>query len=424
MSEAKGKLKIGVIGLGYVGLPLAFLFLNKGFEIIGIDNDKNKIKKIKNLENYLPEISNNELKRVFENKTFTVSSDYELMKDVNVIIICLPTPLTNLDKPDLTYLTNAAECLIPILKKGHLIILESSSYPGTTREVLQSIIEKSELEVGKDIYLAYSPERLDPGNRQYVIQEIPKVVSGITDKCLDKVVDVYSKVFNKVVKVSNPEVAEMSKLLENSYRFINISFINEFSMICDLLKIDVEEVIRTAGTKPFGFVPFYPGPGIGGHCIPVDPIYLQWIASQVGGKSEFIDVANRINKQMPEYIVYKILQLLSVNQEQLINKKILLCGVTYKRDINDLRNSPAISIMKSLLNKGAEISYHDPFVKKIYIYDKEFESIELQKDNLKEFDCVVILTDHSSLPFDEILKFSKIVYNTRHYKSSINEKFK
>jgi UDP-N-acetyl-D-glucosamine dehydrogenase len=405
----KSNKKIAVIGLGYVGLPLAFLFLNNGFEVIGIDIDENKINKINASTSEFPEITNHELKKALSSKSFQVSSNYELIKDVNAIIICVPTPLSNTAEPDLTFLQIAAERLVPRLKKGQLIVLESSTYPGTTREVLQPIIEKSGLQVGKDLYLGYSPERIDPGNKDYSIQDIPKIVSGVTDQCLKKVVDLYSNVFKRLIIASSPEIAEMSKLLENSYRFINISFINEISILCDLLKINVWEVIKVASTKPFGFAPFYPGPGIGGHCIPVDPLYLKWKAHQVGINSEFIDAANRLNKLISDHIVLQISKILSdVN-----NKKIIICGVTYKKNINDMRGSPAIPIIESLLKKGANISYYDPFVDDFLLNDKPFSSIQLTENILKESDCVVILIDHSSLPIKKILTYSKVVYDTR-----------
>jgi UDP-N-acetyl-D-glucosamine dehydrogenase len=412
----KSNKKIAVIGLGYVGLPLTFLFLNNGFEVIGIDIDENKINKINASTSEFPEITNHELKKALSSKSFQVSSNYELIKDVNAIIICVPTPLSNTSEPDLTYLQDAAERLVPKIKKGQLIVLESSSYPGTTREVLQPIIEKSGLQVGKDLYLAYSPERIDPGNKDYSIQDIPKIVSGVTDQCLKKVVDLYSNVFKRLIIASSPEIAEMSKLLENSYRFINISFINEISILCDLLKINVWEVIKVASTKPFGFAPFYPGPGIGGHCIPVDPLYLKWKAHQVGINSEFIDAANRLNKLISDHIVLQISKILSgVN-----NKKIIICGVSYKKDINDMRGSSAIPIIESLLKKGANISYFDPLVHDFLLNGKPFSSIQLTENILKESDCVVILTDHSSLPIKEILEYSKIVYDTRNVTNGMN----
>ncbi|EIJ77734.1 nucleotide sugar dehydrogenase [Bacillus methanolicus] len=415
MLNVESKKKIAIIGLGYVGLPLAFLFINNGFEVIGIDIDENKIKKINTFNSYLPEIRNDELKKAILDQTFKVSSNYDLMNEVNAIILCIPTPLSVTAEPDLSYLINAADCLVPRLKKGQLIVLESSTYPGTTKDVLQPILEKSGFQIGKDLYLSYSPERMDPGSKDHSIKDIPKVVSGVTEECLTHVVDLYSKVFNHVVIASSTEIAEMSKLLENSYRFINISFINEISILCDLLKINVWEVIQTASTKPFGFTPFYPGPGIGGHCIPVDPLYLQWKACQVGGNSKFIDAAIRINKLISDHIVLQITKVLS----DVKKKKILICGVTYKKDINDLRESHAIPIIESLLQKGANISYFDPFVDELLIFDKKLTSIKLTEDALKIFDCVVILTDHSSLPIKKILEYSKIVYDTRNASNGI-----
>ncbi|MBD1382907.1 nucleotide sugar dehydrogenase [Metabacillus arenae] len=423
MLDKEAKNKIAVIGLGYVGLPLAFLFLNNGFEVIGIDIDENKIKELNDCKSYLPDITNHELKKVL-NKSFTVSSDYELIKEANVIIICIPTPLSGTSEPDLTYLSDVGNSLVTKLNKGQLIVLESSSYPGTTRDVLKPILEKSRLQIGKDLFLAYSPERMDPGSKKYSIKDIPKVVSGVTEECLINVVNVYSKVFNQVIKASTPEIAEMSKLLENTYRFINISFINEFSILCDLLNINVWEVIKAASTKPFGFAPFYPGPGIGGHCIPVDPLYLKWKACQVGKNSELIDAASRSKKLISDHIVQQITKLLSINGDNINNKKILICGVTYKRDTNDMRESPSLPIINSLLKKGVNISYHDPFLKNLVINEYELSSKDLTEDTLRESDCVVILTDHSTLPLNKILEHSEVVYDARNCTNGKNGRAK
>ncbi|MCS0789191.1 nucleotide sugar dehydrogenase [Cytobacillus firmus] len=405
--------KIAVIGLGYVGLPLALLFLSQGFEVIGIDTDKEKIEIIKSCKSYLSELTDDELIRALNQNTFKVSSSYELLDEADVIILCIPTPLSEKAEPDLTYLIHAAESLTTHLKSGQLIILESSTYPGTTREVLLPIFEKTGLTVGKDIYLAYSPERIDPGLKEFVLKDIPKVVSGITDQCLKKAVRIYSCAFQQIIEVTSPEIAEMAKLLENSYRFINISFINEVSILCDLLKINVWEVIYASSTKPFGFTPFYPGPGIGGHCIPVDPLYLKWKINQAGENSKFIDAANQVNKQISTHIVRQIEKVVSDSESTPKNKNILICGVTYKRDVNDIRESPSLQIIEALLKKGTNVSFYDPFVDKIFINGKKLSSIKLTDESLRSADCVVILTDHSCLPIQKILDHSSVVFDTR-----------
>lgn len=421
MNKANTNRKIGVIGLGYVGLAIASLFSQNGYEVIGIDIDESKIKNIQAHKNNLPGMN---LKASNLAHLFHVYSNYEHIRDVHVIIICIPTPLSDSGVPDLSYLKAAAESLVPHLNKGQLIVLESSSYPGTTREFLKPILEKSEFQIGKDLFLAYSPERIDPGNREFTIENIPKVVSGITDKCLREAADLYSSVFNRVITAETTEIAEMSKLLENSYRYINISFINEISRLCDLLNINVWEVIEAASTKPFGFEPFYPGPGAGGHCIPIDPLYLKWKVNQIGGNSEFIEAANRENKIISEHIVQKIIQIVSFGKNQLKKKKILICGVTYKKDINDIRESPALPIMETLLNKGVDVSYHDPFVHHLTIGDLKLSSVDITEETLKEYDCVAILTDHSSLPLHKIIQNSKYVYDTKNILKGKNGKAK
>ncbi|MCS0673867.1 nucleotide sugar dehydrogenase [Cytobacillus firmus] len=417
--KVEQKKKIAIIGLGYVGLPLAMLFLYQGFKVIGIDTNENKINDILNCKSYLPGISNVEIKK-FINKQLEVYSNIESISEADVIIICVPTPLKKDSEPDLSYLINVGENLYSRVKKGQLIILESSTFPGTTREILQPILEKSGLKIGTDLFLAYSPERIDPGNKNYSIKDIPKIVSGMTGECLTNVFNLYSNIFNNIIKVSTPEIAEMSKLLENSYRFINISFINELAILCDLLKINVWEVIEAASTKPFGFSPFYPGPGIGGHCIPVDPLYLQWKSNQVGKTSNIISAASFSNQLVSDHILKQIVKILTLNKNSVENKKVLICGVTYKKDINDMRESPAIPIIDSLLKKGVKLSYHDPFIMELKINEQVLRSIDITKNTLKEFDCVVILTDHSSLPRSEILQFSKTVYDTRNFSNYKN----
>ncbi|WEG15360.1 nucleotide sugar dehydrogenase [Alkalihalophilus pseudofirmus] len=402
--------KIGIVGLGYVGLPLALLFSDKKYTVYGIDKDINKINSLLANKSYLNEISDEEILTSFANNSRLVSNEYDVVKDLDVIIICVPTPLTKENEPDLTYLRNAAHSLVPHLQKNQLIILESSTYPGTTREELKPIIEKSGLKVGIDIFLAYSSERIDPGNIHFKLEDIPKVISGVTDTCLQKVEDLYSSVFKETVKVTSPEIAEMSKVVENSYRFINISFINEVSQICEKLNINVWEVIEAARTKPFGFSPFFPGPGIGGHCIPIDPMYLQWKANQVGHESKFIELANQINDEIPSHIINKLKEAMNGSLE---NKNILIYGVAYKKDVNDVRSSPALPIIKALLNNKALVSYHDPFIDSFSIEGTVLKNSPLTNSVLNESDCVLILTDHSKIPIEQIIDQAKLIYDTK-----------
>ncbi|WP_256759907.1 nucleotide sugar dehydrogenase [Cohnella sp. WQ 127256] len=412
--------KVGIIGLGYVGLPLAFTFLQRGYSVIGVDLDESKIRALSNGQSYLPDISDETLFSYVVQKQLIVTADYASLSEVEAVIICVPTPLTPLHTPDLSYLVQVGSALSKHLKQDQLIVLESSTYPGTTREVLQPLLEKSGLKIGIDYYLAYSPERIDPGRSDYTLETIPKIISGITNRCADKVFGLYSTVFAEVVLVSSPEAAEMAKLLENSYRFVNISFINEFAMLCDKMKIDVWEVIDAAKTKPYGFKAFYPGPGIGGHCIPVDPLYLQWSANLLGSNSKFIDYAHSINISMPNYIVGRIKASMGVSA--LVGMTILVIGVSYKRNINDTRESSALSLMKIVIQEGAHLSYSDPLVPEVTVNGETLMSLELNEQNLSEADCVVIVTDHSELPIQLILDHSKLVYDTRNITHGLSGK--
>lgn len=415
--------KIGIIGLGFVGLPLALLFASKGYQVTGIDIDKRKIDNINSGISYLPIISNEQLITAVASGKLSAQSNFHHVANLDVIIICVPTPLTAHHTPDLSYLQEVGLELISHLRIGQLVILESSSYPGTTREVLQPILEKSGLQTGIDFYLGYSPERVDPGNNDFNIKHIPKVISGVTDNCLNKVFNLYNKVFHSVVKVSSVEIAELAKILENSYRFINISFINEITRLCDSMNLNVWEVIEAASTKPYGFSPFYPGPGIGGHCIPVDPLYLTWKAKQYDIDVEFLNLANKINHSVPSYIVNQIKKLLS-SETDLSGKGILIIGVSYKKDINDVRESPAFSIINKLKNLDAIVSFYDPFVDEIEIDGARIESVLLTDDVISRADCVVILTDHSCLPIEQIIENAKLIYDTRNATKGIKENSK
>lgn len=402
---------ICVIGLGYVGLPLALLFAKKKMNVIGLDLVEEKVKMLNNGQSYLPDVQDDEIQKALNEGFFTATTDYEAVKKAEVIVICVPTPLTDYGTPDLSYLQSVSMTLASLLQKDQLVILESSTYPGTTKEVLQPILEKSNLKAGRDFFLAYSPERIDPGNKQFKeVDKIPKIVSGVSPQCKQTVFDFYNQVFDQVVLVSTPEVAEFTKLLENSYRFINISFINELAIMCDQLGIDLWESIEAASTKPYGFVPFYPGPGIGGHCIPVDPLYLAWKGTRANVDNKFIHLADEINHTIEKYVISQIETFLGGDLQ---NKAILLYGIAYKKDIDDYRESPALFILHSLTDKGAKVSFHDPFISEVVAAGERIQSVNLNVEILSKSDLVVILTDHSALPVQMILDHSKLVYDTR-----------
>ncbi|KQL46858.1 UDP-N-acetyl-D-glucosamine dehydrogenase [Brevibacillus choshinensis] len=411
-NAASKKEIVAVIGLGYVGLPLALSFVKKGFEVIGIDLDQQKIKQLQQGLSYFPDIHDSVVRSAVTSQRLIVTDNYNGLKSAETIILCIPTPLTPYDTPDLSCLTQAAQEMSRRIMTGQLIILESSTYPGTTKEVLLPILEKSGLKVGKDIYLGYSPERIDPGNSQYSIEEINKVVSGVTETCSRKVYDLYSQVFSQVITVSSTEAAELTKLVENSYRFINISFVNELAIICDSLNINVWEIIDAASTKPFGFSAFYPGPGIGGHCIPVDPLYLNWKIKKYGLDSYFIDISNKINHKIPKYIVEQIKYRLAPHRP-IKHSDILLYGVAYKQNVGDVRGSSALEIMKLLQYEGANVSYHDPFVPYVQIDELKLSSVELTDELLQKSDCIVIITDHANIPLQRILEHASLVFDTR-----------
>ncbi|MBO0961867.1 nucleotide sugar dehydrogenase [Neobacillus sp. MM2021_6] len=411
--------KVAVIGLGYVGLPLSVLLAEKGFYVKGIDLDANKVAKLQSSKSYIGDIDDITLKKVVDNGQFTATTNFDEIKDVTSIIICVPTPLTKHKTPDLSFVMSAGKEIQKRLQKGQLVILESSTFPGTTREVLLPILEQSRLHAGKDFFLANSPERIDPGNEKYPVEGIPKVIGGVTKKCSEKAQFLYSKVYREVVPVSSTEAAELTKLLENTYRFVNISFINEMAILCDQLKIDIWEVVRAASTKPYGFTPFYPGPGIGGHCIPVDPLYLQWKLQQFETSSEFITLSDRANEKMINYIVTRTEELLQPKQS-LSGAKILIYGITYKKDVADTRDSPSLEIINKFKQKGANVNYHDPYIPSLNIEGHLFTNTELTEQVLNKMDCVIILTDHSSIPLDKILHHAPLVFDTRNVTSGSN----
>ncbi|WP_246096597.1 nucleotide sugar dehydrogenase [Paenibacillus sinopodophylli] len=402
---------VAIIGLGYVGLPLALLFARKGFHVLGIDLDQHKIEKLSSGESYILEVKDVEIQEAIAAKRLTPTVEYSQIDTAEAVIICVPTPLTAYGTPDLSFLTQAAREIGCRLREGQLVILESSTYPGTTREVLLPVLSAFDLVVGVDFHLAYSPERVDPGNQDYRVADIPKVISGITPNCLNRIEELYGCIFTQRHRVSTTDAAEMTKLLENSYRLINISFINELAMICDVLALNLWEIIEAASTKPFGFKAFYPGPGAGGHCIPVDPAYLAWKIKQYGIKSDFIQISNTVNRMMPMYMTQQL--KLHLAPKSLSSARILVYGAAYKRDIADARESAAIELIHMLQLEAGCVMYHDPYVPSIQAGGIMLESVKLDEAMLSQVDCVIIATDHSSLPLQLLLDHAPFIYDTR-----------
>lgn len=404
---------VAVIGLGYVGLPLAVEFASRSIQVIGIDTDTPKVEKINRGENYIPDVNDEMLCSLVKNDLIRATGDYGELVKADAISICVPTPLSKLKDPDISYIVQATEEIVKTLREGQLIILESTTYPGTTEEVILPRLENSGLKVGRDFFLAFSPERVDPGNARYQIRNTPKVVGGMTPECLKLAVSLYSKVIENVVPVSSAQTAEMVKLLENTFRSVNIGLVNEMAIMCDKLGVEVWEVIEAASTKPYGFMPFYPGPGLGGHCIPIDPFYLSWKMKTLDYKARFIELAGEINSRMPDYVVSKVWSALNDQEKSVNGAKILAVGVAYKRDVNDVRESPAIDILRILNKDGAEIRYHDPYVDVFRMDGVDLRSEPLTPDIVAWADCVVVIADHSCLDVEMVLKNAKVVVDSR-----------
>lgn len=406
-------LSIAVVGLGYVGFPLALEFVKKKVKVIGIEIDADRLKSITQGKSYISDITNQELAGMFKSACFKASSSFTDIHEVDAVLICVPTPLKGKYLPDISFIKNAMNQVVLHLKKGALVILESTTYPGTTEEEILPIFNRRGLKHGKDFFLCFSPERIDPGNRKFPVHKIPKVVGGISPQATALAGAIYRIILKQVVPVSSPRAAETVKLLENTYRLINIGLIDELSMMAHKMKIDIWEVVAAAGTKPFGFMPFYPGPGVGGHCIPKDPLYLHWKAKSFGFHSRFIKLASDVISYMPEYIVKRIGIALGKTGKSLKNAKILVVGVTYKKDIKDLRKSPSIDIINSLKKQGAKISYTDPLIPFLKLGGLDLKSVELNAKKIKEFDCCLIATDHKKFDYAGLLKNAKFIFDSR-----------
>lgn len=405
--------RIGIIGLGYVGLPLAIAISDAGFSVVGIEVDKEKALKINGGESYIPDVELPAVKKAVDEGRFSATTDFSAIKKLDIISICVPTPLSEMHEPDISYVRSAANEAGKYLKSGQLVILESTTYPGTTEEVVLPILEESGLTVGKDFYLAFSPERVDPGNKTYGIRNTPKVIGGVTQQCTELARSFYSQFVQIVVPVSSTRAAEMTKLLENIFRCVNIALVNELMLLSDRMGINIWEVIEAAASKPFGFMPFTPGPGLGGHCIPIDPFYLSWKARQYDFHTEFIELAGKTNESIPYYVVSKISQALNSHEKSVNGAKILILGLAYKKDIGDTRESPAIKIISLLDGLGARIAIHDPYVDEKVIGTKTYKSATLTPDIVSESDCVVIVTDHTGVDYNMVADNSRLIVDTR-----------
>jgi len=414
--------RIGVIGLGYVGLPLAVAFAEAGFSVTGIDVDLKKIASLKAGKNYIPDIPNRLVKDLVQSGKLRATDDFAAARSLDAVSICVPTPLRKTRDPDISYIVHATTALKKTLHSGQLIVLESTTYPGTTEELVLPELRSSKFRVGRDFFLAFSPERIDPGNARFGLKNTPKILGGITPACTEVSAALYRHVADKVIPVSSSQTAEMVKLLENTFRAVNIGLVNEIAQICDKLKINTWEVIDAAASKPFGFMPFYPGPGLGGHCIPVDPHYLSWKLRSMNYTTRFIELASEINQEMPHYVFQKIQSALNERRRALRGAKVLLLGVAYKKNVSDTRESPAYEVAKLLEETGASLSYSDPHVPTWKTDAKLYRSKKISAGLLKAQDCVVILTDHGAFDYPAIVAASPLVVDTRNATKGLPQK--
>ncbi|MDH5785942.1 MAG: nucleotide sugar dehydrogenase [Chromatiales bacterium] len=406
---------IGILGLGYVGLPLMLRYADVGYRVIGFDIDEEKVKTLCHGSSYIGHISAGEIARALE-QGFSPTSDFSRVAEADALIICVPTPLNRHQEPDLRYVIETVESCLPHLRPGQVVSLESTTYPGTTEEELLPRLESTGLKVGEELYLVYSPEREDPGNPDFSTSTIPKLCSGITPACLRAGVALYEQVITTVVELSSTRAAEMAKLLENIHRAVNIGLVNEMKIVADRMGIDIHEVIDAAATKPFGFVPYYPGPGLGGHCIPVDPFYLTWKAREYGVHTRFIELAGEVNSAMPEWVVGKVAEALNRERKSINGSRILILGIAYKKDVDDTRESPAVAMMALLRDRGAKVAYSDPHVArfpKMRNYRFDLESVTLSDESLASYDCCVIATDHTLFDYDQIRRHARLIVDSR-----------
>ncbi len=409
----QGSARVGVVGLGYVGLPLAVEFANAGFSVLGIDTDACKVASLTAGDSYIPDVPADVIGGLVSSGRLTVSQNHEAIAELDTISICVPTPLRKTRDPDMSYVVSAADQIGEHLRPGMLIVLESTTYPGTTTEVVLPRMLSNGFTAGKDVFVAFSPERIDPANPTYGVRNTPKVIGGVTPSCTEVAMALYSTVVEHMVPVSSTQAAEMVKLLENTFRAVNIGLINEITIMCDKLGVDVWEVIAAAKTKPFGYMPFYPGPGLGGHCIPIDPLYLSWKLKSLNFNARFIELADEINTNMPRYVVTKVAEALNEDSTPVRGSKVLILGVAYKPDVDDVRESPALDIIQLLQQQGAVVSYHDPYVAELQFDGVEMCAVEYETAMFRAADCVLIVTDHSVYDWAEIIDNAQLVVDTR-----------
>ena len=405
--------RLAVIGLGYVGLPLAVELAQAGFEVVGIDIDEKRVRQLNQGRSYIQDVPTADVSALVRQKRFTATTEFSALKRCDTVNICVPTPLSKQRDPDVSFIVAAVTEVARHLHKGQLVILESTTYPGTTDELVLPMLAESGLTVGRDFFLAFSPERVDPGNPHFGTRNIPKVVGGVTPACTSAAVKLYRQRLEHVVAVSSTQVAEMVKLLENTFRSVNIGLVNELALMCARLKIDVWEVIRAAATKPFGFMPFYPGLGLGGHCIPIDPFYLSWKARASGFEARFIELAGYVNGHMPDHVVDLVLEALNRQGKSVRGSRVLVLGVAYKADVDDVRESPSLDIMEKLRERGAKIEYTDPHVPSIQFAGDTLKSLPFRATDVKRFDCAVIATAHKAFDYEKLLDWSKAIVDTR-----------
>ena len=416
------KVVVGVLGLGYVGLPLVREFTSAGLKVTGFDIDEKKVRTLNSGRSIIKHVPHSQVRAMIKSGLFKATTDMSLIRKVDAVLICVPTPLTANREPDMQFIVKSSETIAKNLRRGQLIVLESTTYPGTTREVVIPILENSGLKAGKDFYLGFSPEREDPGNKNFTTRTIPKVVGGLTKTCKDMACSLYGAAIAKIVPVSSLEVAEATKILENVYGCINIAMVNELKIVFERMGIDVWEVIKAASTKPFGFNPFYPGPGLGGHCIPIDPFYLTWKARQYGMATRFIELAGEINTNMPHYVIAKTIEALNERKKSLKGAKVLVLGLAYKKDIDDLRESPSIELIELLRQKGAKVDYNDPYIPRTHKqrqHDLKMVSKRLTAKMLRSYDAVLISTDHSAYDYKWIVKNARLVVDSRNATANV-----
>ncbi|TNE68876.1 nucleotide sugar dehydrogenase [bacterium] len=412
---------IGIIGLGYVGLPLAVEFAKNGYKTIGLDVSEPKVALLNAGKNYIGDVKDEDLAQVVADKSFYATTDYSKAKEIDVLYICVPTPITAYKDPDLSYIISATEAIQPHLRKDHLVILKSTTFPNTTEGYVQPILDKMGLKVGEDYFLAFSPERIDPGNTQWTTANTPIVVGGVTPRCTELASLSMRQVVGVIHEVSNPKVAEMEKLLENIFRAVNIALVNEMAQLCDRMGgVDIWEVVKAASTKPYGFMPFYPGPGLGGHCIPIDPYYLSWMARKYDFEANFITLAGSVNDNVPFYVVNKVIEVIANEPIRLTDAKVLILGAAFKKNVDDMRHSPALKIIEILQAKGFNnLFYHDPYVASLREEGFDLDSVELSAESLAEYDCVLLVTDHSNVNYQFIADHAKVVLDTRNAFASV-----